>query len=97
MGASAIVRTVLVIMLGTAEMITTAEPSGYSSVMLKSIWAVMPAGVIFCSRANAPPVRARVGLPLLLIDHAHVTPEDAARRPVPSALAQASLAANRLA
>ncbi len=56
-----------------------------------------PAGVMAARRLAAPPVSASVGAP----DRAFTTPmsrqKTPARRPVPSALAQASLAAKRLA
>ena len=80
-------------LVGRALMITTAWASGGSSVKLTSIWAIMPGGVIAASRAAAPPVRARDGLPpgrLTTPMSRQNTPE---RKPVPSALAQASLAA----
>ena len=57
----------------------------------------MPGGVIAASRLAAPPVSARVGAPDAQVDHPHVAPEHAGAQAVPSALAQASLAAKRLA
>ena len=61
------------------------------------VWAIIPAGVRASSRAFAPPVSAMVGRPpgrLTTPMSRHQTPW---RIPVPSALEQASLAANRLA
>src|SRR5574338_71823 len=82
---------------GLAEMMTMAWACGKSSVMVRSIWAAMPGGVIACSRLSAPPVSLKVGLP----DGRLTTPmsrqNTPARRPVPRALAHASLAAKRLA
>ena len=59
--------------------------------------ASQPAGVIACRRLSAPPVNFMVGRP----DGRLTTPmsrqNTPRRKPVPSALAQASLAAKRLA
>ena len=82
---------------GTAEITTNAKAVGPSSVMLMSICASHPAGVIACSRLSAPPVSFSVGRP----DGRLTTPmsrqNTPARSPVPSALAKASLAAKRFA
>src|SRR4051812_5139657 len=82
---------------GTALMTTSACAIGPSSVMVRSIRASQPSGVIAASRASAPPVSAMVGRPegrLITPMSRHQTPD---LIPVPSALAQASLAAKRLA
>src|SRR5215471_18942431 len=82
---------------GTAEMTTNACANGPSSVTVTSMRASQPGGVIALSRSSAPPVSAMVGRP----DGRLTTPmsrqNTPARSPVPSALAQASLAAKRLA
>ena len=61
------------------------------------ITALCPGGVISASRVAAPPVKARVGWP----ERRFTTPMSRQKtprlRPVPRALAQASLAAKRLA
>src|SRR6185312_7773147 len=82
---------------GTAVMTTIACAVGPSSVSDTSIWALHPGGVIAASRASAPPVNFMVGRPegrLITPMSRQNTPR---RNPVPSALAQASLAAKRLA
>ena len=70
-----------------------AWASGNSSVIVKSICACILAGVMAASRANAPLVSTMLGLP----DGKLTTPisrqKTPCRSPVPSALAQASLAA----
>src|SRR5436305_1567579 len=89
--------TQAVVLAGTAEIITKACARGYSSVIVTWIFATHPAGVSLASRAAAPPVSFMVGRPdgrLTTPMSRHHTP---ARIPVPSALAQASLAANRFA
>ena len=48
---------------GPREMTTKAWAIGPSSVMVRSIRASQPAGVIACSRASAPPVSCMVGRP----------------------------------
>ena len=82
---------------GLREITTNAWAIGPSSVMVKSMRGSQPAGVMALSRASAPPVSFMVGRP----DGRLTTPmsrqNTPARRPVPSALAQASLAAKRLA
>ena len=83
--------------MATAEMITKACAIGPSSVMVRSMRASKPLGVIASRRRLAPPVSSMVGRPdgrLTTPMSRHHTP---ARSPVPSALAQASLAAKRLA
>src|SRR5437764_2692317 len=80
---------------GTAEITTTACAIGPSSVRVTSMRASQFAGVIALSRASAPPVSAMVGRPegkLITPMSRQNTP---ARRPVPSALSHASLAAKR--
>src|SRR5215204_3978455 len=74
-------------------LITMACASGGSSVRLTSMLARVPGGVIAARRAAAPPVSSMVGLPpgrLITPMSRQYTP---LRKPVPSALAQASLAA----
>ncbi len=48
---------------GTAEITTSACAIGPSSVMVTSMRASQPGGVIACSRASAPPVSFMVGRP----------------------------------
>src|SRR6266403_2376894 len=81
----------------TAEIMTKACAIGQSSVMLRSIRASWPGGISASSCASAPPVSCMVGRPpgrFTTPISRHQTP---LRIPVPSALEQASLAANRLA
>src|SRR5262249_59945895 len=82
---------------GAAEIPATDCAIGPSSVTVTSRRASQPAGVMAWSRASAPPVSFMVGRP----DGRLTTPmsrqNTPARRPVPRALAQASLAAKRLA
>jgi hypothetical protein len=59
--------------------------------------AIMPGGVIWARRSAAPPVRAMVGWPLGRLTTPMSFQNTPRRMPVPSALAQASLAAKRLA
>ena len=82
---------------GTAEMITWANAYGYSSVMVNATDATIPAGVIAASRAAAPPVIRSVGCPEGRFTTPRSEKNTPRRKPVPSALAAASLAANRLA
>src|SRR5262249_20078131 len=82
---------------GSAEMITNAWAIGPSSVMLRSIDASWPAGVMALRRASAPPVSFMVGFPEGRLTTPMSRQNTPARKPVPSALAQASLAAKRLA
>ena len=56
-----------------------------------------PAGVIAASRSAAPPVSAMVGWPERRLTTPMSRQNTPRRMPVPSALAQASLAAKRLA
>src|SRR5262249_9569399 len=81
----------------TAEMTTNACAIGYSSVMAKSIWGSNPAGTMARRRQSAAPASCMVGRP----DGRFTTPRSRKkippRNPFPSALAQASLAAKRLA
>ena len=56
-----------------------------------------PAGVIAARRSAAPPVSRIVGWPLGRLTTPMSRQNTPWRRPVPSALAQASLAAKRLA
>src|SRR5262245_60950790 len=84
-------------LIGNAEIITMAWAVGPSSVRDNSIIASHPTGVIALSRASAPPVSFIVGRPegrLITPMSRQNTP---LRKPVPRALAQASLAAKRLA
>src|SRR5436305_15212228 len=82
---------------GIAEIMTRACATGPSSVIVTSIRASQPGGVIASSRLRAPPVSSIVGRP----DGRLTTPMSRQKTPpaipVPRALAQASLAANRLA
>ena len=55
------------------------------------------AGVMAAKRSAAPPVRARVGWPLRRLTTPRSRKNTPARKPVPSALDAASLAAKRLA
>src|ERR1700684_4373632 len=83
--------------VANAEMITKALAVGPSSVIVRSIRASYPAGVMAARRRLAPPVSSMVGRPedrFTTPISRHHTP---ARNPVPSAFAHASLAANRLA
>ena len=58
---------------------------------------LQPAGVIACKRAKAPPVSFMVGRPPGRLTTPMSRQNTPRRKPVPSALAQASLAAKRLA
>src|SRR5215472_15821879 len=82
---------------GTAEMTTNACATGHSSVMVTSIRASLPGGVIAARRASAPPVNCMVGRPEARLTTPMSRQNTPLRMPVPSALAQASLAAKRLA
>src|SRR5262249_33609658 len=81
----------------TAEMMTIAWAVGKSSVIERSMRTSWPSGVSSWSARAAPPVSCNVGRP----DGKFTTPMSRQktpwRKPVPSALAQASLAAKRLA
>ena len=78
-------------------MMTMACALGPSSVSDTSIWASQPAGVIACSRLSAPPVSFMVGRPEARLTTPMSRQNTPLRKPVPSALEQASLAAKRLA
>src|SRR5581483_5827540 len=80
-----------------ALMMTIAWARGYSSVKVRSICGDIPAGVISFRRASAPPVNAMLGLPPLRLMTPMSLQNTPRRRPVPSALEHASLAANRFA
>ena len=74
-------------------MMTMAWPNGGSSVRLRSTRAVMPAGVSAARRAAAPPVSRSSGWPEGRLSTPMSRQYTPWRKPVPSALAQASLAA----
>ena len=88
---------VLAAALAAEVLLRVGKASGYSSVIVRSICAVMPAGVICARRAAAPPVKAKVGLPPGRLTTPRSRKNTPLRKPVPSALAHASLAAKRLA
>ena len=82
---------------GTAEMTTMACASGKSSVSERSTRGSSPCGVMHLSCSAAPPVSAMVGWPERMLTTPMSRQKTPRRMPVPSALAQASLAAKRLA
>src|SRR5215470_2107220 len=83
--------------IGTAEITTSACAIGPSSVMVTSFRASQPAGVIALSRLSAPPVSFMVGRPEGRLTTPMSRQKTPALSPVPSAFAQASFAAKRLA
>ena len=80
-----------------ASMMTNACAQGWSSVNVRWMRALCPAGIMASSRAFAPPVSASVGAP----EGALTTPMSFMNtprlKPVPTALENASFAAKRLA
>src|SRR6185437_9897321 len=78
-------------------MTTISCANGKSSVMVKSIWAQWPAGVISSRRFKAPPVSFMLGLPPGRLTTPISLQNTPRRSPVPRAFEHASLAAKRLA
>ena len=78
-------------------MITCANAYGYSSVMVSAKCGTCPGGSRAWSRANAPPVRARVGWPPGRLTTPMSEWNTPLAKPVPRAFAHASFAAKRLA
>ncbi len=78
-------------------MMTKASAIGYSSVSVTWMRGRMPSGVIDSNRARAPPVKRIVGWPEGRLTTPMSRQNTPSRKPVPSALEQASFAAKRLA
>ena len=87
----------MLILAFVSEMMTSACAIGPSSGIVMSMRASQPAGVIALRRASAPPVSFMVGRPDAKLTTPMSRQNTPDRSPVPSALAQASLAAKRFA